>query len=562
VMRHHLIHSFDDLYIDNLHGDRRISEYAPDGRTSETIFAMQGSSVGIKVGTAVTTLVKTGQNSGAGTVHYRDFEDARASDRRSRLLSSAEDDESYSELIPNPILGLPLQPRLVTSSYLEWPKLPELFPISFPGIKTSRDPLVVDIDRAGLIKKMALYLSPDVSDEEVGREIPVAMEAGARFDAKETRAQLLRKVAPLIEHQGKTEAKELIDEYVEIHIHPYYYRPFDLRWIYWTPQTKLLDEKRDEYFFGRHPGTMELLSAQSNRRAFDPPCVSTELASLHVIERTALAFPVRTRNLMPLQSEVLQENLSDAATDYLLGHGIQETEPFFFHALATMHTALYIAENSGALLGDWPRIPLPATSELLTKSATLGRRLAELLDPESDIQLAAEWSFLARLFIAAELPEGTPDRDQRNASRLALTAGWGGAGQGATVMPRRGDARERDWTDTELERLSTLAAAQSLTLDDALTLLGPRCVDVYLNGASHWAAVPVNVWEYTLGGYQVLKKWLSYRELPLLGRPLHEEEARYFAQVVRRIAAILLMGPALDASYAAILPTATGLPTS
>lgn len=72
----------------------------------------------------------------------------------------------------------------------------------------------------------------------------------------------------------------------------------------------------------------------------------------------------------------------------------------------------------------------------------------------------------------------------------------------------------------------------------------------------------MKVWEYTLGGYQVLKKWLSYREQPLLGRPLRPEEARYFAQVARRIAATLLMGPAVDRSYAAILPTATGLPSS
>jgi hypothetical protein len=36
--------------------------------------------------------------------------------------------------------------------------------------------------------------------------------------------------------------------------------------------------------------------------------------------------------------------------------------------------------------------------------------------------------------------------------------------------------------------------------------------------------------DYTHGGYQVLEKWLSYRELTLLGRPLHEDEARYFAQ--------------------------------
>jgi hypothetical protein len=103
------------------------------------------------------------------------------------------------------------------------------------------------------------------------------------------------------------------------------------------------------------------------------------------------------------------------------------------------------------------------------------------------------------------------------------------------------------------------------SLQSALNLLGESCVDVYLNGDAHWSAIPINVWNYTLGGYQVLKKWLSYREFtsdpasPLLHRALHPEEAAYFAQVVRRISAILLMGPALDASYSAIVPTATGL---
>jgi hypothetical protein len=83
---------------------------------------------------------------------------------------------------------------------------------------------------------------------------------------------------------------------------------------------------------------------------------------------------------------------------------------------------------------------------------------------------------------------------------------------------------------------------------------------VHLNAESFWSAIPIAVWNYTLGGYQLLKKWLSYREFALLGRPLHSEEAAYFGQVVRRIAAILLLGPALDASYQAILPTAGGLP--
>ena len=35
-------------------------------------------------------------------------------------------------------------------------------------------------------------------------------------------------------------------------------------------------------------------------------------------------------------------------------------------------------------------------------------------------------------------------------------------------------------------------------------------------------------WYYKLGGYQVLKKWLSYREGSILGRPLMLEEVQHF----------------------------------
>ncbi len=94
--------------------------------------------------------------------------------------------------------------------------------------------------------------------------------------------------------------------------------------------------------------------------------------------------------------------------------------------------------------------------------------------------------------------------------------------------------------------------------------LGGRLRQHLSHGVPSWADAPRDILSYiwcdTLGGYQVLKKWLSYRELPLLGRALRSDESDYFAQVVRRITAILLLGPALDASYQAILPTATGLP--
>ena len=52
------------------------------------------------------------------------------------------------------------------------------------------------------------------------------------------------------------------------------------------------------------------------------------------------------------------------------------------------------------------------------------------------------------------------------------------------------------------------------------------------------------------GGYPVLKKWLSYREAEIIGRPLSGDEVMHFAKSVRRICEILCMGPALDQAYA------------
>ena len=53
--------------------------------------------------------------------------------------------------------------------------------------------------------------------------------------------------------------------------------------------------------------------------------------------------------------------------------------------------------------------------------------------------------------------------------------------------------------------------------------------------------MPAAVWEYKLGGYQVLKKWLSYRERKVLGRSLLADEVQHFTNTARRIAAILLL---------------------
>ena len=55
-----------------------------------------------------------------------------------------------------------------------------------------------------------------------------------------------------------------------------------------------------------------------------------------------------------------------------------------------------------------------------------------------------------------------------------------------------------------------------------------------------------------IGGYQVIKKWISYREKPLLGRGLTVAEVRTVTETARRIAALIALQPQLDENYRAV----------
>jgi hypothetical protein len=93
---------------------------------------------------------------------------------------------------------------------------------------------------------------------------------------------------------------------------------------------------------------------------------------------------------------------------------------------------------------------------------------------------------------------------------------------------------------------------EASTLRPAVAQLGAATTDIYLNETTYWKNVPVGVWAFTLGGYPVMKKWLSYRESDILGRPLTADEVREVTDIARRIAAILLLQPQLDANYEAV----------
>ncbi len=103
---------------------------------------------------------------------------------------------------------------------------------------------------------------------------------------------------------------------------------------------------------------------------------------------------------------------------------------------------------------------------------------------------------------------------------FAITAGWGHFGRYNAVMPRQGKPVERPFT-----------AEERAAISDSLPQLGESTFDIHLYANAFWRNVPAGVWHYKLGGYQVLKKWLSYREQAVLQRPLEPEEVQQFADI-------------------------------
>ncbi len=200
-------------------------------------------------------------------------------------------------------------------------------------------------------------------------------------------------------------------------------------------------------------------------------------------------------------------------------------EDLFEHTMAVLHALAYRTENAGALRQDWPRVPLPESQKLLQSSATLGRQIAPLLDVETAVPAITTGKIrddLKEVAVFKRL-DGKPARPE--AGDLDLTAGWGHAGKGGVTVPGKGK----------------------------IVAHGTDAVDVLLNDVACWRNVPVPVWEYTLGGYQVIKKWLSYREKELLGRGLKPEEVRYLTEMARRLAALIALQPALDENYRRVL---------
>ena len=225
-MRERYLEAFDAVRIDCLNGDKyKTGKVAPDGSPDPSIFSTEGDPVGIQVGTAVATLVRRADHAPAEAVGFRHL---WGQAKREALLTTAEAEPGtlYDDLPPIVPLGLPFVRTAVSEDWFGWPALPDLFPVSFPGVQTKRDSFLIDIDLDRLRERIDDYFDSEVGHEEIARRYPAAMNSSSGFvvrDARAVRDALLARGGP--------------DETGFVR---HAYRPFDNRWLYWEPGHGLL----------------------------------------------------------------------------------------------------------------------------------------------------------------------------------------------------------------------------------------------------------------------------------------------------------------------------------
>ncbi len=303
-MRERYLEAFDAIRIDCLNGDKyKTGKVAPDGSADPSIFSTESDPVGIQVGTAITTLIRKADHKPVEKVGFRNLW-GQAKPEALTSTAESEPDALYEGIKPVLPLGLPFVQTAVSEEWFDWPALPDLLPVSFPGVQTGRDGFLVDVDLDRLRARVGTYFDAAVSHEEIARRYPGVMKNTARFNARATRDTLIARGEP--DDTGFVR---------------FAYRPFDTRWIYWERETKLLDEKRTDYRPHVFEGNLWLSAAQHLRKGADEPqaCFTDNLGCRHLIERGALIFPAWLSNRLGTGGidKTHQPNLSTAARRYL-----------------------------------------------------------------------------------------------------------------------------------------------------------------------------------------------------------------------------------------------------
>lgn len=534
VMRERLLAEFDRIWIDSLNGDsRETGKRTPDGSPDPSVFSTKMNPAGIKLGTSIGLLVRKLKRDSAPVVNYREFWGTKKREELVESLSVSLFDDEYKIANPEHFNRFSFRPSVVAGDYRTWPTLKDIAAVPPEnGLMEKRGGGLIDMDAVSLESRMKVYFDDSIPWEEFQNLGNAISAAAAGYDPEKTRKRLI--------HDEGFRPEQIVR---------YFTRPFDFRYCYFSETPPLWNRPR--------PDLWSLSNIKDNGFLISRPTAAGSregvpfvfvrcLGDNDAIKGHAYYFPLRAQHDEgSLLGKTEITNLSSHARNYLVALGFSEidNQPKVYsapwlHALAIGFSPAYLAEHAEGISIGWPRIPMPRKRTDLDRSALLGLRIADLLNPEVSIPNVTSGVVHEHYKVMGGL----------SSADLRVKVGWGHKDKQGHVNPGQGRIAARPYTAKELEAIGAGAAALGIETSRVLELLGSP-VDVFLNDTTCWSCIPSSVWNYVIGGYQVIKKWLSYREENVLGRPLTKEEAREVTSMVRRLAAIVLMTDELNKNY-------------
>lgn len=359
---------------------------------------------------------------------------------------------------------------------LGW-SLPMIAPVNSVGIVTARDDLCINFTEKQAWDTVRDFVTRDIEDARqtysLGKDARDWQVALAQNDVQESGPH--RK-----------------------YLRPILYRPFDIRQTYYTGQTRgFLCMPRPEVMRHMLAGknlALSLVRTTEIMGGYEHVFVSNLLTTHHTvsIKEVNYHFPLwlqdgttRKPNVPPTLVGALQSALNLAPADY---RPEQPTAPLhaekiFHYIYAVLHSPAYRQRYAAFLRTDFPRIPIPGSRKVFDALAKLGAELVA-------------WHLL------------------EHQDAINIVAG-GAISAGATA-----------WFGADFSLVKVAEKARELAeVKGTVDKVGK----VFINATSGFANVHQSIWQHTIGGYQVLHKWLDDRRKA--GRSLSQDDITHWLRV-------------------------------
>jgi predicted helicase len=430
-MRQSLMKTFDEVYILDLHGNSLKRETTPEGGKDENVFD-------IRQGVAIALFVKNKEKK-ESSVYHADLYGLRQ-EKYDWLDKNVFNIENYEKIKPLSPWYFFI-PRNIShiQKYLKWKKINEIFPINVTGIVTARDNFVIGFDKFEIKNRMLQFKNIALPDEIVKDT----------YKLKDTRGWKLS-----IARNKLSEDKNWDTYYQKI-----LYRPFDIRYIYYTEimvdwvrqkyMRHILEENIAICFVRQYSGNVTyshfiVSEYMVDNRTFFSSKGIIQLAPLYLYpdEKNKNLFNhtqiEKVSNITPLIFEKLSECYNKKLTP----------EEILYYIYGIFYSNIYRETYAEFLKIDFPRVPFTSDYDLFIKMGKLGKELSAL-----------------HLLKSLELD-----------SPIAKYQGSGDNDRIEKVIYKANEQR------------------------------------IYINKEKYFEGVTPEVWNYHIGGYQILRKYLKDRK--------------------------------------------------